>query len=662
MTDVKLHLTSPSGAARISLRISTFLWRNEARRNELLAMLEKQRGTVEEVAFFTSFTHPPLPYSTVVRHAEELHTIMPCFRALGLRVGINHLSTIGHVDENLENSLAEPWQKITDINGTVAKASYCPLDPRFQSYVHDCYKVLAEAGPDFIWIDDDVRMANHRPALMSCFCELCLGRFGEETGEVWTREKLSQAISDAGNATSRELRTKWIAHNRRTIDELFAGIRAAVDEVDPALPLGFMCCPMLYEGMAFTQWGQTLAGPRGVPVKWRPGGGFYTDDQPLAMLRKAHVVGRMAEAFPKADGDIQYEHENFPYQKLKKSETIFVAETGAALAAGCTGVALNLMGISPDPFAEYLPYFGRIGTARPLFDRLVALAGRSPCEGIWASMTPNIWATNTEPLPCLTELAEIGLPPAYSRAGARVHALSAAAVHAFTRTELEGLFSEAVLLDGPALRNLQEMGLTDLVGFELVGSRDHDTIERFTDDALNGTHVGWWRDCRPSFWRTETFMLRPLCPSARVLAELIDFSRTSHGPVMGVFENRLGGRVAVLGYYPWTSLQNLAKSTQMKTLCRWLSRDHLPAYVSSFHKVALWCRHDANGAPVIPMINASADPVQGVRLHIRAQGRFELLRLDGCRENVQSTGRDGSYEVLEIPVLSPWETVLVTTR
>jgi hypothetical protein len=645
----------------VSLRISTHLWRNEARLQDLLTLLENQRGTVREVAFFTSFTHPPLPYATVAGRAEELAGIMPRFRELGLRVGINHLATLGHLDENLKNSLSEPWQKTTDLNGTAAKGCYCPLDPRFQTYVHDCYKVLAEAGPEFIWIDDDVRMANHGPAMMSCFCDLCLARFAEETGETWTRSRLAETFANEGNAPAREWRRQWVAHNRRIIDELFGQIRAAVDEVDPALPLGFMSCDMIYEGMAFSQWGQSMAGSRAVPVKWRPGGGFYADDHPLGMLRKIHQIGRIAGAIPPADSDVQYEHENFPYQKLKKSETIFVAETGAALAAGCTGVALNLMGISPDPIDEYVPYFDRIREAQPLFDRLVSLAGRSPCEGIWPSITPDLWAVGNraDPMPSLLELVEIGLPPAYAPEGARIHLLSGNAVRAFSRAELERMLSQAVLLDGPALRCLQEMGLGKLAGFEVAEVRDRDTIERFTDDGLNGRHAGWWRDCRPSFWRMDAFLLRPLDDSARVLAELIDFDSEPYGPVMGVIENRLGGRVAVLGYYPWTSLQSSAKTTQLKSLCRWLSRDQLPAYVSSFHKVALWCRRDADGAPVVPLLNASADTARGVRLHIQAQGPLSLLHVDGRQENVSLVGDDGPYRVLELPALGPWETVLV---
>lgn len=656
--------TKPNHAI-VSLRVSAHLWMNDARRAELLALLRARRDTIEEVAFFTSATHSVLPYAEIDRRAKMLAAIIPEFKALGLRVGINHLATLGHLDENLENSLNEPWQRITDINGTVAKGSFCPLDPRFREFTRDCYRTLARTGADFIWIDDDVRMGHHPPTGFSCFCPLCLARFAEETGEGWTRERAARVIHNEGAEASREVRTKWVAHNRRIFDELFALIRTAVDEVAPGLVLGYMPTNQLYEGMDYTGWGQTLAGPKRLPVKWRPGGGFYTDAQPLELLRKAHNMGRNAEAVPPADTDIQYEHENFPYQKLKKSETIFVAETAAALAAGCTGVALNLMGISPDPFDEYLPYFGRIREAKPFFDHLVAQVGRSPCEGLWPAITSDkIWAAqigrgNADPLPCLTELAEIGLPPAYSRAGAKVHLLAGDAVEAFSRHELEELFAGAVVVDGPALRRLEALGLSELAGFVVSGTRDRDTIERFTADPLNGSHVGWWRDCRPSFWRTDAFLLRPLSAQARTLAELIDFNGTVAGPVMGVFENRLGGRVAVLGYYPWTSLQNLSKSAQMKAISRWLSRDTLPAYVSSFHKMALWCRRDAAGRLVLPLLNASLDDVSDVRVHVLGQGQFQLVRLNGKKEKIKTVGHDGAYQVLEVNNLRAWEMVVL---
>ena len=651
--------------ATVSLRISRHIWMHDNRRAEVLDLVRQHRDTIDEVCFFTSFTHSVLPYDETARRATQLKAIIPEFKALGLRTGINHLCTFGHLDEDLDHALQEPWQRTTDINGTTARGSFCPLDPHFQDFTRRCYRELAAAAPDFIWIDDDIRMNHHPPARFACFCDLCLARFSEETGQTWTREHALRFIHQDGPEASRNLRTQWVAHNRRILNEVFALIRTAVDDVNPAIPLGYMPTNQLYEGMDYAEWNRILAGERSLPVKWRPGGGFYRDARPLEALQKAHYMGRSAEAVPAGESDIQYEHENFPYQKLHKSETIFVAESAIALAAGCTGVALNPMGISPDPLGEYLPYFDRIREAKPFFDRLVALAGRSPCEGIWAAYSPDrTWAAglkdgSADPMPCLTELAEIGLPPAYSRRGTKIHLLSGNAVHAFSREELTGMLAEAVLLDGPALQALAELDMADLAGFAVTGTRDHDTIERFTADVLNGGYAGWSRDCRPSFWRTNAYILKATNDHSRVLAELIDFQQECYGAVMGICENRLGGRVAVMGYYPWASLQNLAKSSQLKTLCRWLSRDSLPAYVDSFHKLALWCRRDAAGRMVIPLLNASLDTITNVRLAVVENRSYRLLRLNGQESAVTITTTAGPYSMLALPPLAPWETALL---
>ena len=85
----------------------------------------------------------------------------------------------------------------------------------------------------------------------------------------------------------------------------------------------------------------------------------------------------------------------------------------------------------------------------------------------------------------------------------------------------------------------------------------------------------------------------------------------------------------------------------------------LPAYVSSFHKIALLCRRDGDGQPVIPLINASLDTVSGVRLHVRDACLFHLMRLDGRTEDIVTIARDGDYTILELPALAPWEMVLL---
>ena len=139
----------------ISLRVAPELYIEPSRFEPLLALLRENREHITEVAFFTGYTHPPLPLATIQRVAERLgREVIPAVRALGLRAGINHLATLGHLDdENTENSLQEPWQNLVDMSGAESTSCYCAADPRVQKYISQCYAALAASQPDFIWYE-----------------------------------------------------------------------------------------------------------------------------------------------------------------------------------------------------------------------------------------------------------------------------------------------------------------------------------------------------------------------------------------------------------------------------------------------------------------------------------------------------------------------------
>ncbi len=547
--------------ARISLRVGTLFWAQPERCDEVLALLEEFPETVTEVACFTGFTHPPLPLGVIEERAALLAEALPRFRAAGVSAGINHLATLGHLDENLANSLQEPWQHLVDLGGAVSRSCYCPSDSHVQEYIRRSYRALAAARPDFIWVDDDVRMESHPPDVqLACFCPHCLARFSAETGTAWTREALAEAFNSGTREARLALRRQWLGHNRAVIRDLLALIRTAVDAVDPAISLGLMTAECSYSGLDFPAWSTAMAGERELAVKWRPGGGFYTDERPLEALAKAHSVGRQTGLLPDTVTDVQYEHENFPYQRLKKSVRLFTAEIAAALGAGCTGAALNILSAVSTPLTEeYRPLFSAVDARKDFFDVAVTTFGRSACEGVWAAFTHDhyaalqadgdwgrgaLWGSG---LGCANELAEIGLPLAYTAAGARVAAFSGDMVFDFDRAAWLKLLAGGVLLDVPALLRLHELGLGEYTGFAPAGEQMPDTIELFSDDPLNGRFAGWQRDCRPSFYQEMTYFLQPTAPEARVLARAIDFTSHELGIVAGAYANALGGRVAVPG-------------------------------------------------------------------------------------------------------------------
>ena len=599
---------------------------------------------------------------------------MPEVRKLGYRTGINILTTIGHHDENLPNSLAGDYTPMTDVHGNTCRGSRCPNDENMRRYIKELYRIVASAGPDYVWIDDDVRLAGHMPIHLTCFCDNCLAIFEQETGQKYTRETLNAAFRQGSPEERLKLRKAWLGHNRNTIARLFELIERTVHEIRPAVPLGFMTGDRFYEGYDFDNWARVLSGPANAEVRWRPGGGYYQDEWTPGLAGKSHDVGRQVSLLPQEVISIQSEIENFPYHRLQKAANITVLEAASHMAAGCTGAAFNVLSGGDDPLDEYEPLIARLHQARPFFDLLARHLGRRPPVGIFPA-----WGKDTAAACDLTggnwfafsgflqqqapKLLEIGLPVAYRPAGAPIVLLSEDNVLAFSKEEILKMLSWGVYMDARALGRLNQMGHGDLTGFAVKSEVPFDCIERLADHPLNGEFAGRSRDCRQSFNKRPARLLTKTDPKAETLSELTDYTNRQVAPcVMGIFENRLGGRVCVAGYFPWTFVHNLSKSTQMKSVMRWLSKDRLPAYVGSFHKINLWVRQPQDGRLALALTNSSFDTACNVTLMLLTRSQeITVFDMHCTATTIRAGGTDGPYRRFTIPAIDPWRMRLIVT-
>ncbi|MCK4626986.1 MAG: hypothetical protein KAV00_16860, partial [Phycisphaerae bacterium] len=435
--------------SRVSFRIAVPQWETEERLEGLYRLFKEYAGATDEIAFFTGYTHPPTPLEVFRPRMDRLKEIMPRFRDLGMTAGINVLATIGHLEENLDNSLSEPWQRLMAPDGAVCRGCYCPSDENMQAYITAIYESAALANPDFIWIDDDVRLYGHDPVLCGCFCDKCLAIFSSETGQEWTRDKLLAVLNSDSLDEKLDFRRKWLEHNRQLIDGIMSLVEKAAHGIDKNLALGFMTGDRYYEGYDFSRWADTLKGSHNAPVMWRPGEGFYEDKIPSDLVKKADAMGRQASMLPDYVTDIQSEIENFPYHRLKKSFHITVLEAATDLAAGSTGTAFNILSMFDEPLDEYAPFLDRIQAARPFYDLVVSTFQRRPCEGLWPAWNKDAfvlqrleggWFQRSMELVYSCgggqhELFEIGIPCAYSREGAKVAAFGGNAPLAFDKEE-----------------------------------------------------------------------------------------------------------------------------------------------------------------------------------------------------------------------------------
>ena len=75
-----------------------------------------------------------------------------------------------------QNGPEEMGWRVTSRNQNLNRDFMKADTPEMRAYVRAKYELVAKACPDFIWVDDDIRMHHHGVAF-GCFCPTCLAQF-----------------------------------------------------------------------------------------------------------------------------------------------------------------------------------------------------------------------------------------------------------------------------------------------------------------------------------------------------------------------------------------------------------------------------------------------------------------------------------------------------
>jgi hypothetical protein len=658
-------IASPATKLTLSWRIGLPLWENEKEFKGLLKMLHQHRSVVDEVALFETVTHHLyIPLDVYAQRMELAAQRLKVFRQAGIpSAGINVLCTIGHINEGWSYMPQLPFQAMVGHDGGVSTSCACPNTPEMRAYVRAKYELVAKAGPDFIWVDDDIRMHHHGVAY-GCFCPTCLGLFAKAAGRTYSREELVKAFDTPDQGRVREL---WVEQNIASIESLLTDVADVVHKVNPRIALGKMTAGAgwtTYSGQAFDRWCTALTA-----TKVRPGGGFYTDAAPLEMHTKALECGRQRAILPASVTDVQYELENFPYQRLKKSATAVVNECTFALGHGLNGVAFNML-FGWSLVEDHLPWIEAIPAARPLWEKWVAHTAGLPTSGLWPAWSSRLMAKRAvkqgeswlgwapkHSIFAPNMLGEIGIPLA-SDAPACGAVLSGRVAEAFSNDELKALLTRGVLMDSTALDVLAERGLGHLTGVRLAKRLDNGMMERFTDDTLNGPGAGELRDARIEFWGDAKGMadvLEPTAPGVRILATIEDYFHRSQGPGMTAFENELGGRVVVMGYAPWMFLHSVSKRRQLQNVADWISRDTMPVRVDQTVPLISVARVSADrqrGA--VMLLNSGMDAIPEATVHLRLAATQARLLAFGVEDRPLELLHEATGSRFTLKNIEPW--------
>ena len=533
--------------------------------------LKQNRACCDEVWFSTGIGIPPLEEhrrlsGLIASHAEEL-------RKIGIIPSLQIQATIGHGDELTESAGAEgkTWGSYVGVHGEQCRYINCPRQEGFLAYLKEMSAIYAEWKPGSVWIDDDLRLTNHRPALdgYGCYCPHCLALFGQQEGRGFTRGSLLAACeADPG------LRARWHDFGRQSLCIIAETIVREIHRISPDTRFGLQHNG---DGARLPVF-EAMRKAGGSRPGSRPGGGAYSDHDPYQIVDKAFYTSlQMAgQQGYEVLGQICPEIESCPRDFCCKTSQGHRIESLLYLAMGTDSLSYFIM----DPVYETPEWYGE--------ELLKPLAAEAPCYRDFirhnrGTMPGGLGLPRNAFLPVQKlGLPLIGVPfAAFSPYGACTM-VTREAVERLSEAELDALLRQDILLDGTAAQAVCERHMNDRIGGITSVPLEKSTFDFYTDDPFNEG-----LEAPKHYPLSEArFVFSPAAEGkTTVLSRYRDGKGQDYGVAAFLWERPDGTRVACIGNDGYNT--RFISSTRVRFLGR----------------IADWVSHGV--LPVIP-----ADPVQ----------------------------------------------------
>lgn len=595
---------------------------------ETAAMLKANRAACDEVWFSTG-----IGVASLDRHrrmSEAMARAAEDLRPAGIVPSVQFQATMGHSDAIAlrADCTGKAWGGFTGRDGTEARYCSCPRQPAFREYLVKMAEIYAEWKPGSIWVDDDLRLNNHSPVMAPlCWCETCVTAFAEREGVRRTRAELAAAC-DADPA----LYDRYERFGFEALADCARAIARTVRRISPETRLGYQHGPWR-NGLQQLIY-RAFAEGSGHPVRSRPGGGAYLDQDPRGQVAKAYSLNcQMARILP--GGDIESvcpEIETCPRTYACRTPEGLLLESFLSLALGADTLSMFIM----DPHFETPAWYGE-----NLMKPLAATMGFfRDYVGFNAGTRPGGLAGDANP-----ELARIGLPlaPGYAHP-VDAAVLTEAGVKGRSDAELKALLGKSLLIDGPAAVALENRGF----GAALNGLSARPTRSSAREFYRGGQHMTYAKKYE---------ILGAAGPGAEVLGEYIRWDGVHEGVATALSE-RNGRRVAILGCGGFVT-QDLCSSrfTFLQNLADRLSDRRLPVFVEGPCRLIVLPRIAADGSlRSVGFVNASIGMQKPVTIVVRAPaGSKAFLHLPAEGVRVLEFARTDGASRFVLPELGPWK-------
>ena len=584
-------------------------------------------------------------------------------RAAGMRVGINPWPTFGadEVQQRNQGEPALPYRPMVGMDGSASKRIACPVSDEFLEYTRRRYKLFAQTGCDFVWVDDDCRFTHLGGVPYPCFCEACVRGFGG--GRFSDRESLVAALNDPAGG---ELRREWSAYNAERLARYCAAVRAAVDEVDPSIETPLMTVGYshtTYDGDYIRRCMEALRAKSA-----RPGHGFYWDETPMGMFDKAYEMGRQVADMPDSvRDDVQYEEESCPCSPLNKAPETRLLEMGLAVWGGCTGVAMNHLYYAGGkrPFDHLKREFFLLRAGRPFFDAYLGFARDLPQAGLWGAYSAwamsrmkvdgRGWFRENDPAydaglfvhewPCF------GLPVTADPSGAWGTLLQGRMPDVFTDAELDAMFEKPLFVDGAALEALWERGFGPRTGVRAVSSNVGGR-----EKLAQGPRAGEFAGSERSGLFGLAYDLEPVTEGVEPLAYTARPYGTGDRLSVCRYKN-----VVTMGYNPYQYTGTPGHMALMRNLFREMGAPLClePADPYDPPRVAAFVRGRGDRAAVL-LINGQTGSARPFDVCWRGRAAAAVALAPGREPEPLPLRHEGGFARVRVGGMGPWEMRVIT--
>jgi len=654
-------------AAIYALRRTLPPWCFDERLAELVSFCRQTHvGEVIVKVDVEEFTHGIPTAEWLEAYMPKLTRARDALSEIGVAFSLNPWVTTGHLDRGRDlRGIFPEIDWMVGHRGEQCRACACPLSPGWRAHTRRLWQMYASLKPNVIWVEDDIRNFNHLPAEFACFCPLHMELFSKRIDKKVTRRQLVEAVLATGQP--HPWREVWLDLQRDTIIDTCRFLAESVHEVSPQTTLGLMCSEPATHCLEGRDW-HALAEALGAgeAIYCRPTLGNYSEEGLGGLYYCAEQIKRTRFMLP--GGTIeQTEVENIPFTAYSKSVTFTFLQIAVSAAHGCDGATLNLFDHMGSPQANEPALWRMLAGEYPFIEAIVSanrpggnFAGVRVLHHLRASYLRQLRdgddydALQPDDYAWERALNSLGFATTYT--DSPVTAADGQMIAAYDDEQIRRMLSGGLLVDLTTAETLIARGFADQLGFEIDrtdGLHDSEAIsaEELTDEAFGGDELRYLTMTLPDLMGSVRYARVKPHKGARPISRLVDPDRKVVCPFATIFENALGGRVAVLPLDLREALGpaflHAYRQIQMRAILGWLSRGKLPAAVTG-GVYPLPARTDLPGRVLLSVFNLSHDNwpqvVWDIHLPAGPAGNVEMLQADGkwtpAPVNVERTSPD----------------------